>query len=284
MALVARYRFAGEIMFGVVNGHAVSQVGKAGIRSGADLNREGIAALADLDDLALHTDATVSLDEVELVTPVPHPSKIICVGANYRAHAAEQALPVPPFPNVFAKLANSLTNPFRPIVIPNDDPTIDYEGELCVVIGKRTRHIKEKDAPNVIAGFTIANDVSARETQLRVSQWIVGKSFDTFCPIGPWLATPASIPDPHALKIETRIGAETVQKASTAEMVYGVTVLIEYLSQAMTLEPGDLILTGTPEGVGHVRTPPRYLRPGDTVTVEVERIGKLTNPVVAEET
>jgi 2,4-didehydro-3-deoxy-L-rhamnonate hydrolase len=211
--------------------------------------------------------------------PIDVPQKIIAVGMNYRDHAAESGLEVPQNPMVFAKWPNSLIGPGDPIVIPPWVPEVDYEAELGVVIGERATGVSADEALHVVAGYVCVNDVSSRKLQFEDKQWTRAKSFDTFTPVGPALTPAAEIADPQNLRIRCLVNGEALQDSSTAEMVFGVAELIAYLSNGITLEPGDLIATGTPAGVGFTRTPPVFLRPGDEVTVEIEGIGALTNRV-----
>ncbi|WP_211362136.1 fumarylacetoacetate hydrolase family protein [Pseudonocardia cypriaca] len=219
--------------------------------------------------------------ELRLLPPVPDPDKILCIGLNYRDHAAEAGLDLPTEPMVFAKFRNCLIGPSDEIVLPDEVERVDYEAELAVVIGRRGKGIPVADAHRYIAGITVFNDVSARDLQLATSQWTLGKSVDTFGPCGPWLVTLDEIADVADLRMRTRVNGTVVQDSSTAEMVFGVAELVAYLSQAMTLEPGDLIATGTPAGVGFKRNPPVLLRAGDVVEVEIDEVGLLSNPVAA---
>ncbi len=221
----------------------------------------------------------VPLGGLTLRAPIPRPGKIVCVGLNYRDHAAESGQPVPDHPILFPKFANSVIGPGDPIVVPVDTEQPDYEAELGVVIGATATRVSEADALRRVAGYTCVNDVSARDLQFRSSQWMLGKAIDTFLPMGPWLVTADEIPDPQALRISCRLNGEQVQDSSTEQMVFGVAELIAFISRTLTLEPGDIIATGTPPGVGFARTPPRFLRDGDEVTIEIEGIGALTNPV-----
>lgn len=220
--------------------------------------------------------------QITLKAPIPRPGKIICIGQNYLAHAHEFNASAPPFPIIFAKYANSVIGHREPIVIPAAVQKPDYEGELAVVIGRRGRRIPEAEALDYVAGYMPLNDVSARDWQSRTSQWVIGKTPDTFCPMGPALVTADEIPDVQNLWLRTVIGDEVLQEGHTSLMIFPVAHLIADMSQVMTLEPGDVIATGTPAGVGAARTPPRWLRPGDVVRVEIERVGVLENPVVAE--
>ena len=213
--------------------------------------------------------------------PIERPGKIICVGLNYRDHAEEQGTALPEAPLLFAKWQNTLIGPGEPIVIPPIVTKCDYEAELGVVVGQRVRDVSAEDALEVVAGYTCVNDVSARDLQFADGQWTRGKSPDTFCPVGPRLVPRDEIPDPQALGIRAILNGETVQESTTANMVFGVAEVIAYITRTITLEPGDLIATGTPAGVGAFRKPPLFMQPGDEITIEIEDIGSLTNPVVA---
>ncbi len=213
--------------------------------------------------------------------PIKRPGKIVCVGLNYRDHAEEQGAPLPEAPLLFAKWPNALIGPGEPIVIPPIVTKADYEAELGVVIGERVRHASAENALEAVAGYVCLNDVSARDLQFADGQWTRGKSPDTFCPVGPRLVPREELPDPQSLAIRAILNGETMQESSTANMVFGVADLIAYVTQAITLEPGDLIATGTPAGVGAFRKPPVFMQPGDEITIEIEGLGSLTNPVVA---
>ena len=213
--------------------------------------------------------------------PIAVPGKIICVGMNYRDHAAEAGLDVPDRPVLFAKWNNSLIGPEDAIVIPPFAREIDYEAELGVVIGTRVQAAGTEEALGAVAGYVCLNDVTARDLQFADGQWSRSKSLDTFCPVGPRLAPAEEVPDPQALRIRCLVNGEALQDSSTAEMVFSVAELIAYISESLTLEPGDLIATGTPAGVGFTREPPVFLQPGDEVTVEIDGVGALTNPVRA---
>jgi 2-keto-4-pentenoate hydratase/2-oxohepta-3-ene-1,7-dioic acid hydratase in catechol pathway len=212
--------------------------------------------------------------------PIPRPGKIVCVGLNYRDHAEEQGVELPAAPLFFSKFTTSLIGPGDPIVIPPVVQKCDYEAELGVVMGATVSRIGRESALEAIAGYVVANDVSARDLQFADGQWTRGKSPDTFCPVGP-LVPASEVPDPHALGIRARLNGETVQDSTTANLIFRIDEVISYLSQTSTLEAGDLILTGTPAGVGVFRTPQLLLQPGDEITVEVDGVGSITNPVVA---
>ena len=210
--------------------------------------------------------------------PIPRPGKIVCVGLNYRDHADESAMELPSAPLLFAKWPNGLVGPGEPIVLPHQTSEVDYEAELGVVIGKPARRVSAENALEHVAGYVCANDVSARDVQFADGQWTRGKSFDTFCPVGPMVPA-AEIADPQNLRIRCLVNGEALQDGTTADMIFGVAELIAYISDGIELEEGDLVLTGTPPGVGFVRTPPIFLADGDEVTVEIEGVGSLTNPV-----
>jgi len=222
----------------------------------------------------------LSLDALELGPPVPDPDKIICLGVNYREHAAEAQQELPAVPMFFAKFRNSLIGPTSPILLPRASTQVDYEGELAVIIGQRCKEVAEQDALQYVAGYTIMNDVSARDVQMQTSQWTAGKAVDTFAPMGPGIVLASSIPNPQTLTLTTRVNEQVVQHDTTANMVFSVASTIAFLSSLMTLEPGDIIATGTPSGVGFKRTPPLFLHDGDVVEVEIERIGRIRNPVI----
>ena len=223
-----------------------------------------------------------ALSEVRLAAPVPRPGKILALGLNYRDHIAEAKMDTPKHQTWFAKMPTATNGPFDDIQLPRVSDKLDYEAELAVVIGRRARHVPRGEARSVIAGFCCANDVSVRDWQLRTSQFVIGKSFDTHCPFGPWIVTTDEIPDPQALGIRCTVNGEKRQDSNTGEMIFSVYEMIEHVSQAMTLEPGDLILTGTPAGVGAVSKPPRYLKAGDVVRIEIDGIGAIENKVVTE--
>jgi 2-keto-4-pentenoate hydratase/2-oxohepta-3-ene-1,7-dioic acid hydratase in catechol pathway len=213
--------------------------------------------------------------------PIAIPAKIVCVGLNYRDHAEEQGVDLPEAPLLFAKWPNTLIGPGEAIVIPPITSKVDYEAELGVVIGARLRNVSEENALEGVRGYVCLNDVSARDLQFADGQWVRGKSLDTFCPVGPELVPAADVPDPQRLAIRALVNERVLQDSSTAQMVFGVAAVIAHVSRAITLEPGDLIATGTPAGVGAFRDPPVFLQPGDEVTIEIERLGALTNPVRA---
>ncbi len=221
------------------------------------------------------------LSQVTLQAPLPRPGKIICVGHNYDDHTG--GIPRPEVPTFFAKYSNVVIGPHQPIVITRTSDKVDYEGELAVVIGQRCKYVTTADALNVVAGYTIFNDVTARDFQKRTTQWTLGKSFDTFGPMGPALVTRDEIPDPGNLELVLTVNGEERQHSNTCHLIFPIPFLIAYLTEAMTLEPGDLISTGTPSGTGASRQLPAYLKPGDKVCVRIDKIGELVNPIAAEQ-
>lgn len=222
------------------------------------------------------------LSQVRLTAPVPRPGKILAIGLNYADHIAESGQTRPQRQIWFSKMASAVNGPFDPILIPRVSQEVDYEAELVAVIGRRCRHVGRTDAERAVFGYCAGNDISVRDWQFRTSQWILGKSFDTHAPFGPWIATSQEVGDPHALGLRAFVNGEMRQNSNTRHMVFDVFDQIAYLSQAMTLEPGDVIFTGTPGGVGMAFKPPRWLRPGDTVRVEIDRIGALEAQMAAE--
>ncbi len=222
---------------------------------------------------------TVDAGAIDRLAPVPEPGKIVAVGLNYRDHAEEQDEEIPDSPLLFSKAPTSVTNPGAPVVHPSGIEQVDYEVELAVVVGRTARNVDAADARAYVAGYTVLNDVSARDAQFDDGQFFRGKSYDTFAPMGPALVAGGAF-DPHSADVATRVDGDVKQDSSTEQFIFGVDELIEYISGAMTLRPGDVITTGTPGGVGIFRDPPDLLEPGDTVTVEIEGIGALTNPVV----
>jgi 2-keto-4-pentenoate hydratase/2-oxohepta-3-ene-1,7-dioic acid hydratase in catechol pathway len=216
------------------------------------------------------------VEVVDFLAPITPPN-IFAIGKNYQAHAREMGSQAPADPIIFLKATTSLLDPAEPIVLPSCSSEIDYEGELAVIIGRETRDVPVDKAMECVFGYTCANDVTARDWQRRLGQWARAKSFDTFCPIGPWIET--ELPNPQALSLTTRVNGQVVQQANTSDMIFPIAQLISFLSQDLTLLAGTLILTGTPEGVGMGRTPPVWLKAGDQVSVSIEGVGELTNPV-----
>ena len=220
------------------------------------------------------------LDEVRLKAPLLNPNKIICIGLNYKDHARESRLPLPEEPVIFGKYANSIIGPGEDILLPTKlTKRVDYEAELAVVMGKGAADVPEEEALGYVAGYTIFNDVSARDLQMRDGQWMKGKCLDTFAPLGPYLVTADEIENPDDLAIGLSLNGQVMQSSNTGEMVFGVASLVSFLSKLMTLDPGDIIATGTPAGVGFARRPPVYLKPGDLVEIAIEGLGILRNGV-----
>jgi 2-keto-4-pentenoate hydratase/2-oxohepta-3-ene-1,7-dioic acid hydratase in catechol pathway len=266
---VARFRLGGSVHTGIVSADAVSEV------QGDVLGV--IAAGSEVETGPSHP-----LDAVELLAPIARPPKFLAIGLNYADHMAESGAEAPSFPVFFNKQSTCVIGPGTGIHKPRVSDQVDYEGELGVVIGRRCRHVPAAQAPEVIAGYTIVNDVTARDWQFRAATWTLGKSFDTHGPMGPWIVTTEAIPDPHTLRIRTWVNGELRQDASTSEMIFDCYQQVEVLSTVFTLEPGDVVSTGTPAGVGVFRDPPAFLEVGDVVRVEIEGIGTLENPVVVE--
>ncbi len=255
----------------------------ASVLASPALSSAARAALGALPDL-ITRGAAPSYPLYILGPPVPRPGKIVCAGRNYAEHAKELGNDIPTRPILFAKLATSVRGPFDDVVRPREVDDLDYEAELCVVIGTGGRRIPKDRALAHVAGYCCANDVSARNAQLGLGdQWLRGKSFDTFCPIGPWIVSADEIPDPQALKVRCRVDGSLRQDGTTADMIFDVATLIAYISDAFTLEPGDLILTGTPSGVAMGQHPAPWLQPGQLCEVEIPGIGSIANRIVAEE-
>ena len=267
---------------GVVAGDWVADLAGAGYRdliaflAGGDAAREAARKLAAAPPEA----AVYARSAVRLHAPIPRPSKFICIGLNYRDHAIESGMPIPEVPTVFCKYVNTVIGPGDPIVLPGVSKEVDYEAELAFVIGRQGKNIPAAKWADYVFGYTIVNDVSARDFQRASSQWTMGKSFDTFGPMGPELVSADEVPDPHNLRIGCEVNGRVLQDSTTAQLIFRLPELVAFLSQAMTLEPGDVVSTGTPPGVGFARKPPIFLQPGDDVVIKVERLGELRNPVV----
>ncbi len=251
------------------------------------LNDSGSTTLLSGDPFTGLSDTGAPVEIKKLLAPI-EPRDIICIGLNYRKHAAEGNQPIPEFPVVFMKNSGTVQNPGDPIILPRklNSDAVDYECELAVVIGKPCYNVSKSEALNYVLGYTCANDVSARDWQMKYggSQWCRGKTFATFCPLGPCLVTADEIENPNSLSIRTVLNGNTMQDWTTGDMIFDVPTLIEFLSGSTRLAAGTVILTGTPHGVGGARKPPVFLQSGDTVSIEIEKIGTLTNPVVAEST
>lgn len=247
-----------------------------------DFLAAGQSAAEALQSLIDSNSERIPLADICLLAPIPRPGKLLGISLNYADHIAETEREKPEFPTFFTKQSSCVIAKDSPIYRPSVSKKLDYEGELAFVIGKRCKHVPLEKAPQVIAGYTIVNDVSVRDWQFRSPTWMIGKSFDTHGPMGPWIVTADEIEDPHNLSIKTWVNNELRQNSNTKNMLVNCYEMIAYLSQAMTLEPGDVISTGTPSGVGVKMTPRGYLQPGQTVRIEIENIGTLSNPVIEE--
>jgi 2,4-didehydro-3-deoxy-L-rhamnonate hydrolase len=254
----------------------VSFAGGFGRLEGEVVVPMGVNLLDHLRGAPLAEGAPVVAADLTFTAPVPRPGKIVCVGLNYRDHAAETGKPVPTEPVLFAKFANSVVGDGAIVPIPAATAEADWEAELAVVIGRTATRVRADDALDHVAGYACANDLSARDLQRSGGQWTRGKAIDGFLPLGPWLVTADEVPDPQALAIRCTLNGDVVQDSSTSQMVFGVAELVETITATMTLEPGDLIVTGTPPGVGMAMTPPRFLAAGDVLAVEIEGLGVLT--------
>jgi 2-keto-4-pentenoate hydratase/2-oxohepta-3-ene-1,7-dioic acid hydratase in catechol pathway len=244
----------------------------------------GLAAIDELSSRIGASDSVLSpIESLRLAPVVIAPEKIICVGLNYRRHAIEANMPIPTTPVIFGKFANSLSASGDRVVLPEIDTKYDYEAELGVVIGRAARNISADRALDYVAGYSCANDLSARGAQLATSQWMIGKMLDGFLPLGPFLVTPDEVPNPQALRIRCRVNGEVRQDSSTSDMIFSVAEIIAFLSRHVTLKSGDVIVTGTPEGVLMGRKSPMWLKPGDEISVEIDGLGILTNTLTAHE-
>ncbi len=264
MRIVSYHREDGDIRFGIVDGDTVADAGtdlatlQSGVSAGATVGR---------------------LDDLKLVAPIPKPGKVICVGRNYVEHAAETGSEVPDRPQLFAKFANTIVGPGVDVILPPITSALDYEAELVVVIGRTATQLSEAHALDAVLGYTCGNDVSARDLQFGDTQWLRGKSLDTFAPIGPWIVTTDEIPDPQALGIRCRVNGELRQDDTTANMVFSVAQILAFVTEAITLDPGDVIFTGTPPGVGFGMDPRQFLAVGDHVRVEIDAIGAIEHRI-----
>jgi 2-keto-4-pentenoate hydratase/2-oxohepta-3-ene-1,7-dioic acid hydratase in catechol pathway len=269
---------------GVVLGDRVVGLTGAGFADMLAVLARGAAGRATIETFVSNppADSNFPLASVRLLAPAPRPPKLICVGLNYRDHAAEAHQEIPKVPTIFAKFSNVVIGPGEAIVLPKISRKPDYEAEFMFVIGIGGRNIAAQNWQRHVFGYTVFNDVSARDFQSATSQWMIGNTFDTFGPMGPYLVSADEIPDPHALDISLSIGGEVLQHSNTRELIFKIPDLVAYLSSVFTLEPGDVVATGTPAGVGFARKPPRYLQAGDEVVITIEGIGELRNPVVAE--
>ncbi len=285
MRFVTFRRGAAAPEAGVVSGGEVIGLGAAGFANLLSVIGGGPEALARIETYtaAAPVQSRFPLGDVTLLAPIPRPPKVICVGLNYADHARESKLEIPKVPTIFAKFPTAVIGPGDKVVLPKASAKPDYEAEFAFVIGRGGRYIPAERWRDHIFGYVNFNDVSARDYQMATTQWMMGKTFDTFAPIGPWIVSADEIADPHALDIKLTLNGEAMQCSNTRNLIFGIPKLVEFLSSVFTLEPGDVIATGTPAGVGFARKPPRYLKPGDEMVVEIQGLGELRNPVVGEE-
>ena len=270
---------------GVVTGERIIPISRAAPALGDEMTgliRAWPDVRTQVEAIALRADGALPLDQVRLLAPIRRPGKIMAIGLNYADHIAESQMETPEHQVWFSKAPTSANGPFDPIEIPKAGQAVDYEAELVAVIGSGGRHIGRADAPAAVFGYCVGNDVTERAWQHRTPQWVLGKSFDTHAPFGPWITTTDEMPDPHGLGIRCLVNGETRQSSNTSHLVFDVWAQIEHLSKVMTLEPGDLIFTGTPGGIGAAMKPMRFLQPGDVVRVEIDGLGAIENPMRKE--
>lgn len=281
---LATFTHGGSTRIGVADGDEMVDLSA----SVPDLPREMVAFLEAGSDAMEAARAAVSngtripLADVHLEAPITRPPKFLAVGLNYADHVAESGMETPEHPTIFNKQSTCVTGPTDPVHVPRASHVLDYEGELGIVIGRRGRHVSRDDAADYIAGYVVVNDVTVRDWQFRTPTWTMGKSFDTHGPIGPWIVTTDEISDPHRLDLRTYVNGELRQESNTKQLIFDCFNLVEHFSTAFTLEPGDIIATGTPSGVGIVHKPPQILKAGDVVRVEIEGIGEIENPIIDE--
>lgn len=282
---LASFTFEGRTRVGLVEDTEIIDLALSVPALPADMTAflaMGPAAIEAVENRASEDEARFRIDDVTLEAPVPRPGKFFGVGLNYADHIQETGREAPEFPVFFNKQTTCVNGPYQPIHRPRASTHLDYEGELAFVIGRRCRHVSRANGPKVIAGYTIVNDVSVRDWQWRAPTMTLGKSWDTHGPMGPWLVTPDEIGDPHALGLRTFVNDELRQESNTRELIFDCYHLVEILSTVFTLEPGDVIATGTPSGVAFAMNNPKWLAPGDRVRVEVEKIGHIENTVIDE--
>ena len=267
---------------GLVVDGGVIDLGAVGFKDAIAFMSAPVSVQADVAGAAARSRTRIALEEVRLLAPVPNPPRIFGIGVNYAEHAAESGSKTRDVPTVFIVLSSAVVGPGADVVLPPNSSMVDYEAELAVVIGKAGHRIAASEWEEHVFGYTMMNDVSARDVQRATTQWSLGKSFPTFAPMGPWVVTKDEIADPHRLGISLTIGGERLQDSNTSQMIYRIPALIEYLSGIVALQVGDVISTGTPAGVGMGRTPQRWLKVGDEMVITIEGIGELRNPVVAE--
>lgn len=279
---LATFTHQGSTRVGAVIGEEVADLTSAGLPASMLALLEGGEAAMAAAGAAVAKAKRFALADVRLEAPLARPPKILAVGLNYRAHAEECGLPIPQIPIIFNKQSTSAAGPFDPIHRPRESDQLDYEGELAIVIGRRCRRVPASKARSVVAGYAVANDVSVRDWQIRVPTMTMGKSWDTHCPFGPWITTTDEVADPHALDLKTWLNGELRQNANTSDLIFDCDQIIEHLSTAFTLEPGDVIVTGTPSGVGLWMDPKGWMKAGDVVKVEIAGLGAIENRVIEE--
>jgi len=281
---LATFTHAGATRIGVVDGDEMVDLSVAA----PELPQEMIAFLEagpeamEAARAGLGNGARIALADVKLEAPIARPPKFLAVGLNYADHVAESGMDTPEHPTIFNKQSTCVTGPTDPVHVPKASHVLDYEGELGFVIGRRARHVSRDDAADYIAGYLVVDDVTVRDWQFRTPTWTMGKSFDTHGPIGPWIVTTDEIRDPHRLDLRTFVNGELRQKSNTKQLIFDCFTLVEHFSTAFTLEPGDIIATGTPGGVGILNKPPQILKAGDVVRIEIEGIGEIENPIIDE--
>ena len=278
---LATFTHEGRTQVGAVLGDEIADLAGSVPNTMLALLEGGDAAMARART-AIATARRISLAKVRLEAPIARPPKILAVGLNYRAHAEECGMPIPTIPVIFNKQSTSASGPFDVVHRPPESEQLDYEGELAIVIGKRCRRVRAADACSVVAGYAVANDVSVRDWQLRVPTMTMGKSWDTHCPFGPWITTTDEVADPHRLDLKTWVNGELRQNANTCDLIFDCDAIIEHLSTAFTLEPGDVIVTGTPSGVALFMNPRTWLKDGDVVRIEIAGLGTIDNRVIDE--
>jgi len=280
------FKKSGNLHVGVVDGDDIVELTSVAPELPATLKEiiaHGVPADLNARVKAAPSSARLPLASTKLAMPIPDPDKLLCIGLNYHDHAEETGQAVPNYPPLFLRALSSTADPGAPMIVPKVSKQLDYEAELTVVIGKRCRHVSEQDALDYVFGYTCFNEGSVRDFQKHTSQWTSAKNFDQTAPLGPWIVTADEVPPgAKGLQVRTLVNGEVLQDANTDGMIFNVAQIIAYVSQIMTLEPGDLIPTGTPAGVAMGRNPSPWLKPGDTVTIDIEGVGQLTNPVEAE--
>ena len=275
------FTHGGSTRAGLEVADGIADLAPAGYADVVSFLRAGDTAVQKANEMLASHGEVIPRSDVKIEAPLPVPPKFICIGLNYLDHAKESGMDVPTTPIIFTKYSNAVIGPGDNIEIPTVSNEVDYEAEFAFVIGKEGRNIAKDDWEKHVFGYTIVNDVSARDYQLATSQWTIGKTFDTFGPMGPSIVSKDEIADPHNLRIGLDLNGQTLQDSSTKQLIFRIPDLIEYLSKVMTLTPGDIVSTGTPPGVGMARKPPVYMKPGDDVVVKIEGLGELRNPCVA---